>query len=113
MQTVTEESLHAAVIVPARWPVREEDCGARRGRGEGGMEMARWGTSASKGPWVAVRASVGTVVLAALSSSAEVTRSPSRERRGEPEAGQPYQQPLSGVKLRDPGMNRDRTGSAA
>ncbi len=48
------------------------------------MEMARWGTSASKGPWVAVRASVGTAVLAALSSSAEVTRSPSPERRGEP-----------------------------
>ena len=48
------------------------------------MEMARWGTSASKGPWVAVRASVGTVVLAPLSSSAEVTRSPSPERRGEP-----------------------------
>jgi hypothetical protein len=48
------------------------------------MEMARWGTSASKGPWVAVRASVGTVVLAALPSSAEVTRSPSPERRGEP-----------------------------
>ena len=62
------------------------------------MEMARWGTSASKGPWVAVRASVGTVVLAALSSSAEVTRSPSPERRGEPEAGQPYQQPWLDVK---------------
>ena len=84
MQTVTEESLHTAVIVPARWPVREEDCGARWGRREGGMKMARWGTSASKGPWVAVRASVGTEVLAALSSSAEVTRSPSPERRGEP-----------------------------
>ena len=84
MQTVTEESFHAAVIVPARWQVREEDCGARRGRREGGMEMARWGTSASKGPWGAVRPSAGTVVLAALSSSAEVTRSPSPERRGEP-----------------------------
>ena len=77
------------------------------------MEMARWGTSASKGPWVAMRASVGTVGLAPLSSSAQVTRSPSPERRGEPEAGQPYQQPRSGVKLRDPGMNRDRTGPAA
>ncbi len=113
MQTVTEESLHAAVIVPARWPVREEDCEARRGRGEGGMGMVRWGTSASKGPWVAVRASGGAVVLAALSSSAEVTRSPSRERRGEPEAGQPYQQPWLDVNLCDPGMNRERTGSAA
>jgi len=62
------------------------------------MELARWGTSASKGPWVAVRASVGTVVLAALPSSAEVTRSPSPERRGEPEAAQPYQQPWLDVK---------------
>ena len=71
------------------------------------MEMARWGTSASKGPWVAVRASVGTVVLAALSSSAEVTRSPSPERRGEPEAGQPYQQPWLGVKHgEDPAVAR-------
>ncbi len=48
------------------------------------MEMARWGTNASKGPWVAMRASVGTVVLAPLSSSAEVTRLASPERRGEP-----------------------------
>ena len=48
------------------------------------MEMARWGTSASRGRWVAVRAAMAALVFAALSSSAEVTRSPSPERRGEP-----------------------------